>query len=137
MPGWAWALIGAAAVVLLGVGAVVAVGLARPQPQDIQVTMDLYTGNSSACDVPLGYLDIPGAAMTLTADGAVVGTGFLSNYGTDMGFYCQFTGTFYDVPTDADYFSLALGNTSRGVVTNSKSELQSNDWRFGLSLGSD
>lgn len=135
MPGWAWALIGAGAVIVLGVGALVAVNLAKPQPQDITVTMDLYTGNFDACDIPLGYIDIPGAAMTLTADGTTVATGSLESFGADRGLYCQFSGTFYDVPTDAEFYSLELGRSTRGVITNSRSELELNDWGFSVSLG--
>ena len=135
IPGWAWALIGAGAVIVLSVGALLAVNLAKPQPQDITVTMDLYTGNFDACDISLGYIDIPGAAMTLTADGTTIATGRLESFGADRGLYCQFSGMFYDVPTDAEFYSLELGRSTRGVITNSRSELELNDWGFGVSLG--
>lgn len=85
------------------------------------------------CEMGLGYIDVPGSAVTIEADGEFAGISSLSRFGDDVGYGCMFTASVADVPTDASVYSIEVGR--RGVITNTQSELEGNGWAFDLSLG--
>jgi hypothetical protein len=126
-------------VVLVAILGVIALGIvvyqaAKPKTTSMTVTMDLYNG-TDGCNVGLGYDDIPGAAVVVTADGSQVGFGSLDYSGTDMGYYCEFTALLTGIPTDKSTYELTIGGPNRGVLTSTQSELSANGWDWGVSLG--
>lgn len=85
------------------------------------------------CSIGLGYLDVPGSAVTIQADGELVGMSTLSEYGDSGYLGCTFATTVSDVPTGAATYTLTIGR--RGDIKNTRSELEGNDWTFEASLG--
>lgn len=126
-------------MVLVGVIAVIGVGVLafqalKPKTTTVLVTLDLYNG-TDGCNVGLGYNDVPGASVVISADGVPVGTSALDLFGTDMGLYCEFTASVPSVPTDRSIYSLTIGGSNRGVLTSTQSELSANGWNWGVTLG--
>jgi len=127
-------LIPVAALVVIGIVIAIVVNMGKNSTRTVEVKMDLYQ-DSDPCSVGLGYIDIPGGSVVLEADGVTVASGSLSALGTDMGNYCEFTAYLPSVPTDKSIYSVSVGNLVRGSVTDTHQELESNGWRFDLSLG--
>ena len=117
-----------AAAVVLGI---VIVNAAKPKPESVTVQMTVY--GVYACDLGLGYFDVPGSVVTLSADGRLVGSGNLSAFGDDQGYGCMFSETIPAVPSDASAYSLQIGR--RGTLTVSRSELAAANWIWSTSLG--
>jgi len=124
-------------IVLVAVGLVVllAIGIAvsrAPSSTSVSVALTVY-GESDCDDLGLGYFDVPGSAVTITADGSVVGTGQLSSFAVGGGFGCTYRTTVEDIPTDADFYSVEIRR--RGEVTSSRAEMEEDGWSWELSLG--
>jgi hypothetical protein len=86
-------------------------------------------------DISWGYSDVPGAQVVLTADGEEVGFGYYADYGQSTYLGCEFTAYIYDVPMNAESYAIEMASGRRGVVYNSREDLESNDWTFSLSIG--
>jgi hypothetical protein len=109
-----------------------------PEPTTKAVTVSLTVINGlDGCDLPYGYSDIPGAQFELRADGTVVGFGSYPYTGLDLTYGCKFSSTVFEVPDDADIYSVALASGNRGTIYNTRAELEANSWEFSLSLGND
>ena len=106
----------------------------RPKVTTLSVTMSLFNG-VDPCSVGLGYLDIPGATIVVEADGDLVGSGNLSQYGDEIGGACVFTAQIPNIPTDKSLYALTLGRSSRGTLTSTQSELSAANWEWGVTLG--
>lgn len=100
----------------------------------VQVNMTLK-GEYDCSSISWGYYDVPGGAIELSMDGEIVGRGNYDSSGKYTVLGCQYTAYISEVPTDGDNYSIAFASGRRGVVYNSKSELESNAWTFDLSLG--
>lgn len=120
-------------IVLIGAGVLVFQAM-KPTTTTVLVTLELYNG-SDGCDVGLGYNDVPGASVVISADGVPVGTSSLDLFGSDMGLYCEFTASVPSVPTDKGIYTLTIGGSNRGVLTSTQSELSANGWNWGVTLG--
>lgn len=106
------------------------------EPTTRAVTVSLTVMNDlDGCDLPFGYFDIPGAQFELRADGAVVGFGSYPQSGENVVYGCKFSSVVYNVPMDADVYSVALASGKRGTIYNTQAELAANNWEFSLSLG--
>ncbi|NQW73626.1 MAG: hypothetical protein HQ453_12930 [Actinobacteria bacterium] len=105
-------------------------GFSAPVPT-VNITMTIY--GTDGCSIGLGYLDVPGSIVVLSADGELVGTTMLSEYGTETYGGCEFDDAIPDVTTKASTYSLAIG--SRGEISSSNSELKGNSWLFQATLG--
>lgn len=104
-------------------------------PQTTSVTVTMVVVDESCYNLSWGYGDIPGGQVVISADGAQVGFGAYSQFGTDVGMGCQFEAIIPEVPTDAENYSVAMASGRRGVIYNTKSELEANGWTFQLSIG--
>lgn len=107
---------------------------------EIQLTLDLrctpgvsceWGDSDRGCRGTGGYSDIrDGMKVTVrNGDGKVLSTGTLK----DSTGTCVFRGDFE--VANSDYYEITAGNRSPYVVA--KSELESNDWKLRLELGSD
>jgi hypothetical protein len=129
-------------VILIVLGVFFALGVVAVAISQLMVvkttltTVNMVLVDEECYDVSWGYFDIPGAKVVLTADGEEVGSGYYSEYGDSTFLGCEFTAYIYDVPTNADTYGIEMASGRRGVVYNSREELESNDWTFSLSLGS-
>ena len=122
---------------LLIVGiALFVLGNRTTEPETRAVTVSLTVMNDlDGCDLPFGYFDIPGAQFELRADGAVAGFGTYPQLGENLGYGCKFSSVVYDVPSDAEVYSVSLASGKRGTIYNTQAELAGNNWEFALSLG--
>lgn len=106
------------------------------EPETRSVTVSLTVMNDlDGCDLPFGYFDIPGAQFELRADGVVVGFGSYPQLGENVVYGCKFSSVVYDVPADADSYSVSLASGKRGTIYNTRADLAGNNWEFSLSLG--
>jgi hypothetical protein len=119
---------------------------ARPSPTPeshtlyVQVTLYATEGNgltstSVACQGEGGYADIaPGMQATIKdSNGSILGVGTFSDYGKPVTTgECQFTTDAGDIP-ERPFYSVDLGR--RGSVQFALSDLQSNGWVAGISIG--
>jgi hypothetical protein len=127
--------------IMIGVLGVFVLGLiflgirqsAVPQFTDVTVSMTIV--NESCYDLNWGYGDIPGGQVVVTADGAQVGFGAYSVFGDDVALGCRFEAFIPGVPMDAENYSVSMASGRRGVIYNTKSELEANGWAFELSMG--
>jgi len=131
--GWAIGLAAFALLVVAGAGIVV-YSATRQLPHDVVVNLDLYNG-TEPCDVGLGYYDIPGALVEVSADGSSVGSAHLDSFGSVQGVYCRFTATVRQVPTDKSDYELTIGGARRGVLDATRSELAAAGWSWDVTLG--
>lgn len=161
--GLRWALIGAAAVVVLagaGVGAYYGVNggfgtqpadasttvhhrhhapKPPPKPQVTTLTIDftLYDKATAAngCVGTPGYDDISeGAVVTTTSqNGTIIGSASLGKGVATNSEQCDWIIKIHDVPTTATQYSTNVAR--RGAVTVSKAELEQNYWETGIQLG--
>ena len=122
--------LGAVVLILIFVGVKQA---AVPKITDVSVTMVVV--DESCYNLSWGYGDIPGGQVVITADGVQVGFGSYSAFGTDVALGCQFDALVTGVPMDAENYSVAMASGRRGVIYNTKSELEANGWAFQLSIG--
>jgi hypothetical protein len=120
-----------AAALILVIGFVINAN--RVQYTDISVSMNIYGEN--CYNLSWGYYDIPSAQIVLTVDGKPTAYASYPSVGIEGGSYCSFITTFTHVPMNGEYYSVAMASGRRGSVTNSRSEMESNDWDFSLSLG--
>ncbi len=81
-----------------------------------------------------GYEDLgPGAAVVLKDEkGTILATTSLG-MGTGKRMACTFSFTLTDVTDGASFYSVEISH--RGQITNSHEEMDSNGWRFALSIG--
>jgi hypothetical protein len=99
----------------------------------ITVTMSI---NGEYCSsLSWGYGDIPGGSLILSVDGVATGFANYSYYGTDTSSSCDFTASFYNVPTSGTIYSVRMASGLRGSVDNYQYALAANGWQFNLSLG--
>jgi hypothetical protein len=125
-------LIGVIAAVLIIAGGVL-INANRVKYTDVTVTMNIYGQN--CYDLSWGYYDIPSGEVVLTVDGKTTAYASYPSVGIEGGSYCSFITTFSHVPMNGDYYTVAMSSGRRGTVTNSRSDMESNGWDFGLSLG--
>jgi hypothetical protein len=104
-------------------------------PETIAVSVTMVVIDESCYNLSWGYGDIPGGQVVITADGVQVGFGSYSSFGTDVGRGCQFEALVLDVPMDAENYAVSMASGRRGVIYNTKSELEANGWAFELSIG--
>jgi hypothetical protein len=104
-------------------------------PQVTDVTVSMVIVNASCYNLSWGYGDIPGGQVVITADGAQVGFGAYSVFGDDVALGCRFEAFIPGVPMDAENYSVSMASGRRGVIYNTKSELEANGWAFELSIG--
>ena len=119
-------LLAAAALVVFSTGV-----LSGSKTTTVNVTMTIF--GTDGCSIGIGYLDVPGSVVVLTADGELVGSTMLSEYGTESYGGCEFDAVIPDVTTTASSYGLAIG--SRGEIFSSNSELKGNSWLFQATLG--
>ena len=119
-------ILAAATIIVLATGV-----LSGSKTTTVNITMTIY--GTDGCSIGLGYLDVPGSIVVLSADGELVGTAMLSEYGTETYGGCEFDAAIPDVTTEASTYSLAIG--SRGEISSSNSELKGNSWLFQATLG--
>jgi len=105
------------------------------EPQFTDVTVSMVVVNESCYNLSWGYGDIPGGQVLVTADGAQVGFGAYSLFGDDVARGCRFEAFISGVPMDAENYSVSMVSGRRGVIYNTKSELEANGWAFELSIG--
>jgi hypothetical protein len=122
------------ALIALGVVATVLKNVTTVKTTTVEVTQTISGEN--CYDLSWGYGDIPGAQVILRADGSTVGYGTYSALGTESLLGCKFTAFVYDVPMNAENYSVELASGRRGVVYNTKADMISNDWNIYLTLGS-
>lgn len=131
-PNWLIPVVAISAVLILIGGFFAVKAITKAKPVTASVSMTLY--GEDDCNISWGYMDVPGSAVTIEADGVPVGFGSLSRYGTSGLLGCTFKTTVGNIPSDAAIYSVTVGR--RGTITNSQYELKSNNWEFDLSLGS-
>lgn len=119
-------ILAAATIIVLATGV-----LSGSKTTTVNITMTIY--GTDGCSIGLGYLDVPGSIVVLSADGELVGTAMLSEYGTETYGGCEFDAAIPDVTSKASTYSLAIG--SRGEISSSNSELKGNSWLFQATLG--
>jgi hypothetical protein len=122
------------ALIALGVVASVIKNVTTVKTTTVEVTQTISGEN--CYDLSWGYGDIPGAQVILRADGSTVGYGTYSALGSESVLGCKFTASIYDVPMNAENYSVELASGRRGVVYNTKADMISNDWNIYLTLGS-
>lgn len=105
-----------------------------PATRTVTVSLTVMNG-LDGCDLPFGYFDIPGAQFELRADGEIVGFGSYPSSGLDLTYGCKFSSTVFDVPADAEIYSVSLASGRRGTIYNTQADLAGNNWEFALSLG--
>jgi len=99
----------------------------------VYVTMSI---NGQYCsNLSWGYGDIPGGSIILSVDGVATAFANYSYYGTDTASSCDFSASFYNVPTSGTIYSVRMASGLRGTVDNYQYELAANGWQFNLSLG--
>jgi len=130
------AIISIVIVALIALGVVVSVvkNVTTVETTTVEVTQTISGEN--CYDLSWGYGDIPGAQVILRADGSTVGYGTYSPLGTESVIGCKFTAFIYDVPMNAENYSVELASGRRGVVYNTNADMISNDWNIYLTLGS-
>ena len=119
-------ILAAATIIVLATGV-----LSGSKTTTVNITMTIY--GIDGCSIGLGYIDVPGSVVVLTADDELVGTTTLSEYGTESYAGCEFDAAIPNVTTQASLYSLAIG--SRGEISSSNSELKGNSWLFQATLG--
>ena len=101
---------------------------------DITVNMTII--GESCSNITWGYLDIPGGTISLSVDGASVGSSSYGAYGTTTATGCQFSTVLAGVKENGSSYQVTSGNAIRGSITETKSQLSSDNWTFNLTLGS-
>jgi hypothetical protein len=130
------AIISIVVVVLIGLVVIAGVFKQATTVETTSVEVTQTIADQSCYDLSWGYGDIPGAQVILRADGETVGYGTYSAVGTYSVLGCQFKAFIYDVPMNAENYSVELASGRRGVVYNTKEDMVSNDWNIYLTLGS-
>ena len=126
-------MIGALGLIVIGL---IVLGYKQStEPQFTDVTVSMVVVNESCYNLSWGYGDIPGGQVVVTADGAQVGFGAYSVFGDDVALGCRFEAFIPGVPMDAENYSVSMASGRRGVIYNTKSELEANGWAFELSIG--
>lgn len=128
---WKWVGIGVGIAVFVLGAAIVVTNAVGGGTRNVTVSFTVFGVDD--CELGLGYFDVPGSSVTIEADGELAGIGTLTQFGDDVGYGCEFSAVVLDVPDDASLYSIEVGR--RGVITNTRSELESNGWEFDLSLG--
>ena len=123
----------AGGIALVAIVAIIIGVTAKPAPVSVDASMTLV--NQNCASVGWGYFDIPGAQVTITVDGIIESYATYPSYGQNTYLGCKFSTTFYDVPADGSIYSVALASGRRGTISKSRSELESDGWNFGLTLG--
>lgn len=130
--GWVLPVIIIGAVLgVVALGVVALRLLASPSTTTVYVNVTIL--DIDGCDVGLGYYDVPGSTVSVLADGVFAGSARLSEIGDPGALGCTFSAWIPDVPTDASVYTMDGGD--RGEITNTRSELEGNDWAFEASLG--
>lgn len=119
-------------------------GSAHPAPnvfRTAKVELIIYSTDVDAdsCDTTdTGYDDIVQGEQVKVMDGhdKVITTGEISptQSVTD---WCEFDATVHDVPTWLSDYNVTFGNGHRGTVHFTRTDLTSDGWIFGLTLGQD
>ena len=130
-PGWLIPVIIAGGLALLVIFGLVIRAASGGGTKTVRVEMTILGEDN--CSIGLGYLDVPGSAVSIQADGEIVGMSTLSQYGDSGVLGCTFSTTVSDVPSDAALYTLTIGR--RGDITNTRSELEGNGWTFEATLG--
>ena len=102
-----------------------------PKTTTVKVTQFVY--DDSGCNFSIGYGDVPGSQVLIEADGKIVGSSKLSEYGNEVGTACSFASYVDNVPMDAEFYSITIG--SRGTLTASNADMILSNWDFDASLG--
>lgn len=124
-----------AALGLIVIGLIVLGYKQSSEPQFTDVTVSMVIVDEPCYDINWGYSDIPGGQVVISADGAQVGFGAYSVFGDDVALGCRFEAFISGVPMDAENYSVSMASGRRGVIYNTKSELEANGWAFELSIG--
>ena len=125
-------MIGAAVLALLIAGGFI-FNATKTKYTAVAVSMHIYGQN--CYDLSWGYSDIPNGQVILSVDGEQVSTGYYGSTGLEGGTYCTFSTVLSHVPMNGDNYVISMGSGLRGTVSNSRSEMESNDWDIVLSLG--
>lgn len=108
-----------------------------PPTTVVNGTLELDDAESAAdnCVTSLGYDDIrEGASVTIKdQNGRILGSGSLDAGVSYDDASCTFDFTVADIREDQQQYSVEISH--RGQITNSRSEMESNNWRFDLTLG--
>ena len=131
-PGIIKGLVSGIGLVLIAVFVIVKVS--NVPTTDVTVKMTLV--GASCSDISWGFSDIPGGNVNLSVDGVSVGSASYDSYGITSSTGCQFGTTIYGVKENGSSYSVTSGNAIRGVVTENKAQLSSDNWTFNLTLGS-
>jgi hypothetical protein len=129
--GWLIPVVIVGALAVVGILVVATGVLSGAKTTTVNVTMTIF--GTDGCSIGLGYLDVPGSLVVLTADGQLAGSTVLSEYGNETYDGCEFDAAIPDVTTKASTYNLAIG--SRGEISSSNAELKGNAWLFEATLG--
>lgn len=99
----------------------------------VSVSMSIYDEN--CWNLSWGYFDIPSGQVVISVDGKPTAYANYSALGTNTGLACKFETTFYNVPTNGEYYAVYMSSGRRGTITKSKAEMEADGWAFDLSLG--
>lgn len=108
-------------------------------PEPVTVTVEMTVINQQCSEISFGdswgYSDIPGGQVLLKVDDAETFVGSYELFGTTSALGCKFRATIPGVKSDGTNYSVSMASGRRGTIYSTRSELESNDWTFSLSLG--
>jgi len=104
----------------------------EPATETLTVRL-LVSDDFSGCDLGLGYIDVGGSNVIVEADGEIVATGELPNFGDEDSLACVFETLLFDVPSDKDFYELTIGR--RGTQDSTLAELEDSGWVWEATLG--
>ena len=124
-----------AAIVGFAVLIIIVIAQSNSKSEPVTVTVNMTIAGESCWNLSWGYGDVPGAQIIVTVDADSTSFGSYSETGLSSGSGCMYTAYVSDVPSDGENYSVEMASGRRGTIYNTRSELESNDWTFDLTLG--